>query len=453
VGGALELDPSDRRLRIGLQLLLAEISLAEDECDAAAAGAQAALEAADAAGLDDLASDALLLLGRHRLLVMLDLRGAEDCFERAMRRAERAGLPLYRLRVMHQMAWLDLGRSADPERIEEARALAAGYGALALEVEIEYVLAISHLVRNDLDAAARCADQALESARRYRLGELAAAVTGIRSAIEAIRGDRAYAEQRVVDALAADDLPDRLRAALSGSALVLAALADDDLPTAARRVAETGALLPSGELRFGWAASESLAMFYALAALVRAASAGGELVERRHWIRTAAAFPHASFCVARAIVAGRAGDAVCAEALFAEGDDGLAMTPWFQALYRRHAAEAALADGWGTPARWLAEAEDYFEAAGNEPLARACRSLLRLAGTSPRRRRTRGDHASELTTREADVLALLAEGFTNKRIAARLYLSPRTVEKHVERILAKTGQANRTALAAAAAQL
>jgi hypothetical protein len=42
-------------------------------------------------------------------------------------------------------------------------------------------------------------------------------------------------------------------------------------------------------------------------------------------------------------------------------------------------------------------------------------------------------------------------GLTNERIAARLYLSPRTVEKHVERILAKTGHANRTALAAAAA--
>ena len=51
------------------------------------------------------------------------------------------------------------------------------------------------------------------------------------------------------------------------------------------------------------------------------------------------------------------------------------------------------------------------------------------------------------------MLALLAEGHTNKRIAARLFLSPRTVEKHVERILAKTGHVNRTAFAAATAQL
>jgi DNA-binding NarL/FixJ family response regulator len=50
------------------------------------------------------------------------------------------------------------------------------------------------------------------------------------------------------------------------------------------------------------------------------------------------------------------------------------------------------------------------------------------------------------------VLALLADGLTNREIASRLYLSPRTVEKHVERILAKTGQVNRTALAAFCAE-
>jgi DNA-binding CsgD family transcriptional regulator len=56
----------------------------------------------------------------------------------------------------------------------------------------------------------------------------------------------------------------------------------------------------------------------------------------------------------------------------------------------------------------------------------------------------------ELTTREADVMALVRHGLTNKQVAGRLYLSTRTVEKHVERILAKTGSANRTALAAVA---
>ena len=57
-----------------------------------------------------------------------------------------------------------------------------------------------------------------------------------------------------------------------------------------------------------------------------------------------------------------------------------------------------------------------------------------------------------MTAREADVLALVAEGRANREIAERLFLSPRTVEKHVERLLAKTGVARRAELAAWAAR-
>ena len=37
------------------------------------------------------------------------------------------------------------------------------------------------------------------------------------------------------------------------------------------------------------------------------------------------------------------------------------------------------------------------------------------------------------------MLGLVADGLANKEIAARLYLSVRTVEKHVESLLRKTG--------------
>jgi DNA-binding CsgD family transcriptional regulator len=53
-----------------------------------------------------------------------------------------------------------------------------------------------------------------------------------------------------------------------------------------------------------------------------------------------------------------------------------------------------------------------------------------------------------LTAREAEVLALVAEGLTNKEIAGRLRLSPRTVEKHLEALLRKTGTRSRTQLLA-----
>jgi DNA-binding NarL/FixJ family response regulator len=49
-----------------------------------------------------------------------------------------------------------------------------------------------------------------------------------------------------------------------------------------------------------------------------------------------------------------------------------------------------------------------------------------------------------LTSRESDVLALLAEGAGNKEIAARLHISEHTAKFHVSSILSKLGAATRT---------
>jgi DNA-binding CsgD family transcriptional regulator len=53
-----------------------------------------------------------------------------------------------------------------------------------------------------------------------------------------------------------------------------------------------------------------------------------------------------------------------------------------------------------------------------------------------------------LTTREADVLRLIAAGRTNREIAAALFISEHTVARHVQNMLAKLGFASRTRLAA-----
>jgi DNA-binding NarL/FixJ family response regulator len=55
-----------------------------------------------------------------------------------------------------------------------------------------------------------------------------------------------------------------------------------------------------------------------------------------------------------------------------------------------------------------------------------------------------------VTSREMDVLILLGERLSNKEIGLRLYLSPRTVEKHVEQLLAKTSTGSRLDLASLA---
>jgi len=54
------------------------------------------------------------------------------------------------------------------------------------------------------------------------------------------------------------------------------------------------------------------------------------------------------------------------------------------------------------------------------------------------------DLLGSLTTREREVLGLVAEGRTNKEIARHLAVSPATIKAHVERIIAKLGVADRT---------
>jgi DNA-binding NarL/FixJ family response regulator len=53
---------------------------------------------------------------------------------------------------------------------------------------------------------------------------------------------------------------------------------------------------------------------------------------------------------------------------------------------------------------------------------------------------------SELTSRERQVMALVAEGLTNAEIGERLYMSPATARTHVSRILTKLGARDRTQL-------
>jgi two-component system, NarL family, nitrate/nitrite response regulator NarL len=71
----------------------------------------------------------------------------------------------------------------------------------------------------------------------------------------------------------------------------------------------------------------------------------------------------------------------------------------------------------------------------NELLARVRRLLPpRLAG---------GETPHKLTRRELDVLSLLVEGLSQPEIAERLFISPKTVGKHIEHILPKLGVHNR----------
>lgn len=104
----------------------------------------------------------------------------------------------------------------------------------------------------------------------------------------------------------------------------------------------------------------------------------------------------------------------------------------------------------------LREALDAAQAMGAEPAASLARRRLRALGAAsgPRLpRRAAAAHPQGLTPREHEVLALLAEGLTNRQIGERLVRSERTVEKHVAALLAKLGVATRAEAAARAATL
>jgi DNA-binding NarL/FixJ family response regulator len=63
------------------------------------------------------------------------------------------------------------------------------------------------------------------------------------------------------------------------------------------------------------------------------------------------------------------------------------------------------------------------------------------------------DNLATLSPREKEVLALVAEGHTNKAIADALYLSPNTIKTHVSSLLTKLQAGTRVQLAVIAAQL
>ncbi|MFF0230675.1 AAA family ATPase [Micromonospora sp. NPDC005254] len=99
----------------------------------------------------------------------------------------------------------------------------------------------------------------------------------------------------------------------------------------------------------------------------------------------------------------------------------------------------------------VTEAAQIARRLGATPLAETAATLARRVGL--RGTGNGGAGADLLTSREREVLRLVAEGHSNSRIAERLFISPKTASVHVSRIIAKLDVTNRGEAAALARRL
>lgn len=136
------------------------------------------------------------------------------------------------------------------------------------------------------------------------------------------------------------------------------------------------------------------------------------------------------------------------------GEPGEARNQWHQALglfqrsgrvvdaafVRLELARLLLDDRPDAAIAELEAAHATFETAGARRASDETAALLRSLGGTPK---TGPKLEATLTRREEEVLELLPHGLTNAEIAERLFISPKTVEHHVSRILTKLGLRSR----------
>ncbi|MBO0680369.1 AAA family ATPase [Mycolicibacterium sp. S2-37] len=91
----------------------------------------------------------------------------------------------------------------------------------------------------------------------------------------------------------------------------------------------------------------------------------------------------------------------------------------------------------------LTAALETFERFGAEPLAGIARSELRAAGVTTTRIDGADDALRTLTAQEQQIVVMAASGMTNREIAERLRLSPRTVGSHLYHVYPKLGVSRR----------
>ncbi|WP_344441304.1 helix-turn-helix transcriptional regulator, partial [Kitasatospora nipponensis] len=393
-----------------------------------------------------------------QMLALLERRHgfdrADACLERGLALATEHRLTTWQVSTLVRLGANDFLRSGASARLERAHQAALALGALVLMHTAEASMAMQAVLRGEYPTARELTDRSVQATARLRNVDNHQAVLLARAALAAHQGRRREMEQELAEFRRWDGDRSLQLPVVFGNRAVCALLEE------AREEA-----LEELDQAVGWEQQNPTVFYlngrYGLRPLLRALAGHGDLAEHEGVAADDAAqlpwnrqFERLGYAVHQ----GRAGRV--AQALDAVAAAQEAAGPFLMArhLGLRLVAEAALADGWGDPVSWLRTAEEYFHGAAVPAVASACRDLLRRAGASVPQRRT-GSAAvpaelrrQGLTVREYEVFLLLVARLGNQEIAERLFISPRTVEKHVASLLAKTGRAHRAALCDYAAE-
>jgi DNA-binding CsgD family transcriptional regulator len=419
--------------------------------------ARRSLAIADAAGsvgwAAEVAVESLQVIGRRERI--RDVSAAHAAFERASQIATDNDSAVARINALHELGTIEMLRHGSASMLREARELAQRAGAISTATVIDLQLAAILSLGTDLEEAMACALRSEHGASRIGARRIEAMALSAQAAISGIRTDRGAADlaaERAESILPGD--PELLLSSWGWARVTASLFAGDiarargEAATAVARGGELGQRLP----RRSWA-------YYALLHVISDED-GHEALRRARATGPPASWNEGYLAYAEAVLEGREGRAEYATALAEKGAALLVpYAPRWRHLAHRLVAPAALKNGWGKPVAWLRDAAGEFESAGHVQLASACRGMLRRTGERvPRTGRGNAKVPPQMrrlgiTSREMDVLMLVAKGHSNADIAARLFISPKTVETHVASLVAKTGQSCRRELVAHAARI
>jgi DNA-binding CsgD family transcriptional regulator/tetratricopeptide (TPR) repeat protein len=438
------------------------------------AAAEEALAAADALGLDSAWSDTAVSQVRSRQA--RDLSAVTGRLEEALLRARRSGDLEVEMRVLYNLATVAFEAGQITEALESTRHATARARDLGVEWAF-YAAELRYLQVNELYMLGYWDESLAQADELARVPEMAAHVRAGGLLVQVGRGDpdarerlawargliprlNAHVLLTMVTAAAEVDLaawsgdPDAAVDLATTTSLRLAAMWEDDHLAVLRLVATAlGAL---GD------AAAAARLVGDTAEAERRQAQGEPLLELA---RSAVAAFHK--LVGEMGVEGSAWNSrVEAEAARLRGEPAVDLWRaavdafgfghvYEEARSRWRLAEALLAaDDRAGAAEQAQRAHEVAMRLGAVPLRTAVENLIRrgrLAVHVPGARRPVAVDAV-FTPRETEVLALMAQGRTNRQIGAELYISEKTASVHVSNILAKLAASSRTEAVAVAAQ-